>query len=479
MNSTTLFSQQLSQALHSQLGKHPLEKYQDSPAKFVNDVLGLELTEDQHNVCKGLSTRDRVSVKSGHGVGKSCIAACLALWFKYTYWPSVVITTAPTERQVKQILWREIRARKANATIPLEGKPLTMHLELGPLDYMIGISTNDAQQFQGFHSPNIMVIVDEANGYPEEMFTAIDGLLSGGERKILFQIGNPIEPSGRFFNSCNDGETLVYTISCLSHPNVKTGKNIIPGAVTKEWVNRMKRLWGEDSAFWSSRILGEFPKTATDTVIQLWWLERAEAAFVTGLEHKDEGEVYMGVDPSEYGGDPWVWFIGTSRRKIKVEERAGIEPAEGIGITKRFQKSYSIAGKSVTIDGIGAGATVYSVLRQDGMECNRFVASSIAKNSKEYEDASTEAWFSLRNLLNPDGDEYRGYALNGPAEKVKADLCTRKYQTSRHGRLMLEPKEKYRHRLKRSPNYGDAMALCYYPLVSRRVYGYIILPSVY
>ena len=72
------------------------------------------------------------------------LAASIALWFLYSFSPSVVLTSAPTERQVKQLLWREIRARHRMAKVKLAGRPLTMQLELGPLWYALGFSTNDA-----------------------------------------------------------------------------------------------------------------------------------------------------------------------------------------------------------------------------------------------------------------------------------------------------------------------------------------------
>lgn len=376
---------------------------------------------------------------------------------------------------MKELLWREIRARKSQALEELPGTPFKMQMEIDPLNYMLGFSTKDVQQAQGFHSANIMIIIDEANGYPEFLFDAIDGLLSGGVRHILFMISNAIEASGRYFRSFSDGETWTHSISCLDHPNVVSGKNLIPGAVVREWVEKMRRLWGEDSAFWQSRVLGDFPKIAADIVVNLIWVETAES-----MPHKvGKGDVrYMGVDAAEYGTDSWVWYIGTEKAKIHREERHNIEPSEGIGITKRLKEQYNVPGKNISIDAIGAGATAYSVLREDGIGLNAFRASETAHKSKEYEDIQTEAYFNIRNILNPNSDTYQGYSLGGRDDQLKADLCTRKFKTSRHGRIMLEPKEAFRTKFKRSPNHGDAFVICYSPLVQRDNYGIIILPDV-
>ncbi len=422
-----------------------------------------------------LEKYDRVSVKSGHGVGKSCIAGAAALWFLYTHIPSKVITTAPTERQVKEILWREIRARHALSGV-LKPKPLKLMLDISPEHFALGISTNDVQQMQGFHSPNILVIIDEANGYDEAMYEAIEGLLSSGVIVKFLQIGNPIIPIGSFYRSFGDGFTRCHTISCLNHPNVKQGRNVIPGAVTLEWVEKMRRLWGEDSAFWQSRVLGQFPKIASDIVVNLIWVEAAEER-VDKKKYKSK-DIYLGYDSAEYGDDEHVWYIGTPTKKIEKVTKRRIEPAAGINFTKLLINKYNIPEPHVTIDGIGAGATAYSVLKQDFPKIRRFVASSSAVDDKTFEDAQTEAYWNVRNMLNPDSDKYTEYAFGVKDDRLKADLCSRKYEAARSGRYMLEPKKVFRKRMKRSPDHGDAFVICYSPLVGGKSYGGTALGDV-
>ncbi len=435
----------------------------------------MTLTEDQRLGLRALGVEKRVSIRSGNGVGKTCEAAVAALCFLYSYDPSIVITTAPTERQVREVLWREIRYRKSQALQELQGKPLTMKLDLGPRHYAIGFSTNDMQQIQGFHNPNILVIVDEANRYPDELFQALDGILSGGVNAILFMIGNPIIPIGRFHDSFRDGTTWTQGISCLDHPNVVSGKNIIPGAVTKEWVEMQRGLWGEDSAFWQSRVLGQFPRIATDIVINLIWAEAAEVIIRKVVK---KPRYYMGGDIGEYGTDDYVWYIGTETYKEEIVVAHNPEPIEAVGITKRLKEKYNIADEDITLDGIGAGAVVCSKLHEDGVMVNRFVASERALDEKQFENKGTEAWWNLRTLLNTKSEYYDNYSFGGRVDRLKSDLCTRKYRTSSHGRLMLEPKPEYRKRMKRSPDYADAMMLCYSFMSKRKIYAWITLPDV-
>ena len=59
--------------------------------------------EKQWEIWESIVNNKRTSCRSGHGVGKSHIAARIAIWFLQTFYPSVVFTTAPNARQVKAV----------------------------------------------------------------------------------------------------------------------------------------------------------------------------------------------------------------------------------------------------------------------------------------------------------------------------------------------------------------------------------------
>lgn len=91
--------------------------YRHDPVGFARDVLGVELTPDQQKIITSLPGRTKVN--SGHSVGKTFCAAVTTLWWVYTRDPGVVITTAPTERDVIDLLWTEVRLLHQNARIEL------------------------------------------------------------------------------------------------------------------------------------------------------------------------------------------------------------------------------------------------------------------------------------------------------------------------------------------------------------------------
>ena len=76
------------------------------PLPFAREVLNVKLWSKQEDVLSALTGHRRVAVKSGNGLGKGFSAAVAVLWFLYCHDPAVVLSTAPTFRQVRHILCR-------------------------------------------------------------------------------------------------------------------------------------------------------------------------------------------------------------------------------------------------------------------------------------------------------------------------------------------------------------------------------------
>ena len=117
-----------------------------------------------------------------------------------SYDNAIVITTAPSERQVKELLWREIRQLYMPHRDTIGGKLTRTRLDFAPNRYAYGFSTNTEDRFQGFHSGNILVVVDEASGVDEFIYYAIDGILTTQNAKLLL-IGNPHGLAGTFYDA--------------------------------------------------------------------------------------------------------------------------------------------------------------------------------------------------------------------------------------------------------------------------------------
>lgn len=256
-----------------------LEKSMENPLFFAENILNAKLWSKQRSVMKALWNYPRVAVKSGHAVGKSYLAAVCALTFVHTHYPSIVITTAPVARQVQHVIWKEISKLYHQARIPLGGELLSMTYRLDENAFIIGIATDDPEKIQGFHSENILVIVDEAAGIDDPIMESIESILAGGNTRLLM-LGNPSRLEGHFYRAFTDKvESQIYkkfTISALETPNVVQGKVVIPGLVTREWVEQRRKIWGPDHPLYRIRVLGEFPQQQfSDLVIPPFLLDIA------------------------------------------------------------------------------------------------------------------------------------------------------------------------------------------------------------
>src|SRR5207244_4140745 len=152
------------------------------------------------------------------GVGKSWVAASAALWWVYAHHPSLVLTTAPTARQVENLLWAEINRLWHGARRPLPGRCLLTRLAASRQQTALGLSTNEPEKFAGWHCEHLLVIVDEASGIPDRLFEVIQGTLTAAHCRLLL-IGNPTRTDGFFFASHRSEGWTKLKISAFDTPN--------------------------------------------------------------------------------------------------------------------------------------------------------------------------------------------------------------------------------------------------------------------
>src|SRR5215831_20728148 len=111
------------------------------PVTFARLLLGQNPWRLQREILVSAARNPLTAVKSCHASGKTYNAAAIALW-ALSRWPeSLVITTAPTFRQVK-VLWNEIGEARRRSRIAFPEASAT-ELKLADKRYAVGLSTND------------------------------------------------------------------------------------------------------------------------------------------------------------------------------------------------------------------------------------------------------------------------------------------------------------------------------------------------
>lgn len=239
-------------------------RYQSDPVAFVREVLQFDPWEKQEQIIRALAEHPKVTVRSSNNAGKTAAAAAAVHWFTRCFNPSLVVTTAPTERQVKEVLWYEIARMQRVAG--LSGSLSTMALEVSPNQRALGMTTNTPERFQGLHSEHILIVVDEASGVSPQIYEAIEGCLTTNHARLLM-IGNPNYPSGTFYESFRSPLYRQFHINAFEVPS----RILSPG-----WAEEKRLQWGEDSPTYAVRVLGEFPEQSEDSLISMAWVVAAQ-----------------------------------------------------------------------------------------------------------------------------------------------------------------------------------------------------------
>jgi len=255
------------------------DPYLHDPAGWVQARLGEFLWSKQRAIAESVRDHRRTAVKSCHDVGKSWTASRIAAWFLSVHPPgeAIVVSTAPTYKQVHAILWEEIRAAAKKAAArgnPLPGRVLQSDewkLDDGTL---IGIgrkpADTDEHGFQGIHRRYVLAIIDEGCGVPAQLYTAVEAITTNADCRILV-LGNPDDPSTEFAEVCKPGSGWnVIRISAFDSPNFTdepVPDALRPLLIDPDWVQDKKRRWGVESPRYTSKVLGEFPDIGEDVLI--------------------------------------------------------------------------------------------------------------------------------------------------------------------------------------------------------------------
>lgn len=438
------------------------------PPFFVENVVGMtKLWEKQREIMYSVRDHKMTAVRSCNGAGKTFTTANLVAWFLSSYPQSIVISTAPTARQVEELLWQEINYIHSNSKYPLGGRCLNTSWTIGDKWFALGLSTNDSNRFQGFHAKHILGVIDEGAGVEAPIWEAMDAILTSHGAKLLV-IGNPTEPSGRFYDAFSNPLFNKIHISAFDTPNFTTFgitlddiKNDTwrskidddlpyPSLITPAWVFERYVSWGEDSPAFQARILGNFPSIGTDTMIPLSWALRATER---PLEYNNRSLCVVAVDVARFGDDESV--IGVRRGNSLVR----YEVINNADIYTLARAAKNIADeekpKYMKVDANGWGAGVADNLRAWGYNVIDYMGQNKAWEVDKHVNRRTESWYTLR-------ERFRKNEINIPKDDILiGQLTAPKYKFDAAGRYKLESKEEMKDRGLSSPDRADVVAMLF------------------
>ena len=371
---------------------------------------------------------------------------------------AIVVTTAPTKRQVRNLLWREIRNLYHRNPDFIGGRIFTTRLEFSPKRYAIGFSTNTGDKFQGFHSPHILVIADEAAAVLETVYDAISGCLTTEHSKLLM-IGNPTTLAGTFYDAFHKNRDLYETIriSAFDTPaftgEIPPGKTVPSGLITPDWVQRIKRQRGEQSAEYFYRVLGDYPMKAVDTLIPLHDIERA-----IKQEFPDEPaeKPALGLDIARYGDNHSVAVVRKGKTVLWLEAFPKCDLMETVGRATRLIRQFDV--KDAFIDEVGMGSGVLDRIREmDEVKAHGINGGNKPDDPKLHFNMRAQMYDNLRDLF-----ENGKISIPDDPELI-SQVASLNYRYTSAGALRLEGKEVMRNKGRPSPDKADALALAFSP----------------
>jgi hypothetical protein len=451
-------------------------KYRDDPNGFFTDVLRCDMWSKQIEMAEAVRDHPRTVVVTGNGLGKDFLTARLALWWVYCCDGSVILT-GPTERQVKQILMKEVRKAFSSAQ-ELPGELLSMELRVGDVEEhgILAMTSDNADKLTGHHHPNLLICITESQGVEDECFEAAKACVVG-ENNRLFYYGNPTRPTGKFRDYAEkSSEWHVITVPATMHPNIVNQREEIPGAVSQAWIDSVADEFGRGSDIFKSRVLAQFPSQSTDGLLQRDWLQTAFRKHETeelSIASADKRFV-LALDVARYGDDSSVLAFarGPVVEKLvawhgadivqTVEKVAALaEQSYNPTLVNRHRFPHLARPPIICVDGPGVGAGCVDLLKRlppnrygDRYKVVEYNGAAAAMNAERYLNKRAEDHWSFRDLLRASQ-----CALPYDAMLLEEALAVEWTLTMNGGKVQIVSKDLLRKTLKRSPDRLDAVVM--------------------
>lgn len=453
----------------------------DNPISFIEDRCKERLWSKQKEISMSVVVNRRTAVHSCHETGKSFLAARIAAWWLCAHkaGEAFVVSSAPTGRQVRTILWREIGRIHAKAGLPGRTNQTEWMMEMPAGNEEIvafGMKPDDMSPtaFQGIHAKYVLVIFDEACGIAAALWDAADSLVANDFSRML-AIGNPDDPETEFGDICKPGSGWnVIGIGYHDTPNF-TGETVDPELrhllIGPIWVEEKKRKWGEDNPLYISKVLGRFPETTIDGLIPLRWIRQAQER-----DLKPGSPNELGVDIGG-GGDP---NIIAQRRGGHVRIiRRDVEPdtMRTVGHIAKALRDTGADCAKIDVIGIGRGVC------DRGKELGKpFIPVNVSERplqrkasreekrigrrpDQEFANLKAEGYWNLRTHFQEGTID-----IDATDDDLAAQLAALKYDQNSRGETIIVKKKELKEDIGRSPDEAEAVMLAFIkPITTPRI----------
>lgn len=477
---------------------NPWALYEGDPINFITHGLGESLWSKQKEICESVLENQRTAVAACHAPGKSHLAARLVAWWVASNAPGtgMAITIAPTNRQVRNILWPHIRRCAMLAKLPGDVLTQTWKMNGDVVAYGFSPDPYDESGTQGIHAPNLLIVVDEAGGIGEVIGRSLEALMTGGNTRLLLLGNPPTDNEDSWFERCYESPLYnTIKISAYDTPNFtgeevgvcktcppQTGRHLITKhLVDLQWVADVISEFGADSSFVEARVWARFPRATANKVIPFGWCEIA-----TANDDFIGGEVIrLGVDIAADGGDEFAIAKADGYKVSLIHRSSGKANENAVDVAnialghirdaESVHQSRGIKDRvKVKLDTIGVGWGVVSILQKWGEEGKHqsvivpVNVSERAKDPAKFKNVRAELWWNGRSLLQPDADGRQNLRLDVD-RKILSQLAGPTFKADSAGRIQIESKVEMKRRGVTSPDRAEAVLLALYEPPGREI----------
>ncbi len=426
---------------------------------FEPFIKGKHITWQQWLILKAIENainnkgKKRISIKSGHGIGKTADLSLLIIWYLFCHKNAQVPCTAPTSEQMHDILWKEISIWLSKMPEELQAKFdwTTGYLRVteSPTTWFARAKTarkEKPEALAGVHGDWVFFIVDEAAGVPIEIFNTAEGALTG-ENVLVVMISNPTRLIGYFHDSFHSDKEDWQNLSFNAEDSP---------IVDKKFVDRIIRKHDKDSDEYRIRVQGKFPKAdAVDDkgyvpLLMEKWLNVTSNSDFVGIKK-------LGIDPSGEGADESSWVMRDSFRTQVIMKEKKSDPKSIASSTLTLMTWQDIKANNVTIDNFGVGANVPRELMLAKKYINAINVGDLPESTDDKErflNIRAMAYWRLREWIKKGGEIVKDPQL------IKELLYIR-FRRNLKGKIQIMSKEEMRKEGYPSPNRADALMLTF------------------
>lgn len=502
----------------------PIRTYRGDPLAVIHHVFNEATWHKQDEIARAVEEHRRVVVAATHSVSKSHTTSRIAAATIVTWPPDLVrtILVAPTGRKVREVLLAYLRRLHLAKGLPGEVNDIGWKIGKERVAPALALDRSDETALSGYHvNGRLLIIVDEGGGITDTVGRSINDVLTGNASALV--IGNfPTDTETTWFNRIwKSPEWHQISISAYDspnfprpygkslrhlkdvekweriareqpdHPAVKAGlyeevgpctvcpsgglapHTIAEHLVGPDWVREVVAEFGEDSAYYTARVLAIPPTGLSDKTLPMLWLE----AILTD-EPAKPGRIKLGIDPAVDGGDELSISRMIGRRVEHVHASSGADNADSVRVAGKclqaireaeaLHKKWGIDGPvRVKIDAAGVGRGVSDLLLawgregQHGAKVIPVQSAARAHDPERFENQRSEMWWTFREAINPETAEEDRLEL-AVDMRVLSQLSEPGYSETTRGKIVVERKPEVKKRIKRSPDRADSTLLAVY-----------------